>query len=65
VQVAAAVADVLAVERALTPAALTSEFSHDIAAAPLVVVDANLSPAALQVGQAQMPDGVQGRECEA
>lgn len=50
-QVAAAVADVAALETALTPAALASEFSHDIAAAPLVIVDANLSPAALQVGQ--------------
>jgi hypothetical protein len=49
--VAAAVADVNALEKALTPAALTDEFSHDVAAAPLVVVDTNLSPAALQVGK--------------
>jgi hypothetical protein len=49
-QVAAAVADVSALEKALTPAALTNEFSHDIAAAPLLIVDTNLSPAALQVG---------------
>ena len=44
-------ADVSALERALTPAALASEFSHDIATAPLAVVDTNLSPAALQVGK--------------
>ena len=48
-QVAAAVADVSALERALTPAVLSGEFSHDIAVAPLVVVDANMSLVALQV----------------
>ena len=54
-QVAAAVADVLALERALTPGALTNEFSHDIAAAPLVVIDTNLSPAALRVSKRCKP----------
>lgn len=48
-------ADVSALERALTPASLRSEFSHDVAAAPLVIADANLSPAALEVGRSNLP----------
>lgn len=65
-QVAAAVADVSALERVLTPAALTNEFSHDIAAAPLMVVDTNVSPAALQVEtHCESADtGVQAFNCQ-
>lgn len=45
----AAIADVAALERQLTPAVLLRHAAPDIAAAPLVIVDANLAAAALEV----------------
>lgn len=46
---AAAIADVEALERQLTPAVLLPRFSRDITAAPLLILDANLSAAAIKV----------------
>ena len=48
-QVASAVADVAAVERQLSPAALLPRFLKPMTAAPLLLLDANLSPEALEV----------------
>ena len=49
-EVAACVADVALLEAALTPALLRRRFAPAIAAAPLLVLDGNLSAAAIEVG---------------
>lgn len=48
-EVAACVADVALLETALTPDLLRQGFSQQIGAAPLVVLDGNLSAAAIEV----------------